>query len=154
MFDDYVYSCSTIVDIKKPDAAWQHETKEEFYVPADDTEKVRSYVIEYCKYYGDYKTSDNLSVYCDSSGNIITVIFENSNTDWIGGEFDAKSVEKSVEKYLKDNIRSEWKVKDYKISNECLVCDNGKIYLSVSVELIIMKNGTEANTLCALRVSK
>ena len=58
------------------------------------------------------------------------------------------------EKYLKDNIRSEWKVKDYKISNECLVCDNGKIYLSVSVELIIMKNGTEANTLCALRVSK
>ena len=51
MFDDYVYSCSTIVDIKKPDAAWQHETKEEFYVPSDDTEKVRSYAIKYWKYY-------------------------------------------------------------------------------------------------------
>ena len=153
MLDSYVYTCSTKLQVSKPDAAW-NETKEGFYVSNENGETVRSYTVEYRKYYNNYKTADYMSINCDPNGNILAFAFYDSNTDWSGGEFDGKSVEQCVEKYLKDSIKSEWSLKDYEFENECLVYVDGKIYLSLSVDLTLTKNGDEANTLCALRVSK
>ena len=156
MLDNYVYTCSTKLQVSKPDAAW-NETKEGFYVSAETGETVRSYTVEYRKYYNNYKTADYLSVNCDPNGNILAFAFYDSNTDWLGGEFDAKSVEQSVEKYLKDSIKSEWQIEDYKITNECLVYVDGKICLSADIELTLTKNGDKSNTIspvCALRISK
>ena len=153
ILDNYVYTCSTKVQVLKPNAAW-NETKEGFYVASEEGENVRSYTVEYRKYCGNYKTSDRLSVNCDSNGNILAFAFYDSNTDWSGVDFDGKYVEQSVEKYLDGSIRKEWRLKDYEIEDECLVYVDGKIYLSLSIDLTLTKNGDEANTSCALRVSK
>ena len=151
LFDDYIYSCSSSVAIVQSDAAW-NEVKSMFYLPQNETEKVRSYSIVYRKYSKNLKTEDEIVIQCNSNGDITMFGFYNCNANWEEVSFEDERVNRSVEKYLSDNMSTKYVLAGYEIKSRCLIYANAEILLSLTVESILVRDGEEITFLCELVV--
>lgn len=147
--DGYAYKCTTSVVVATPTASWK-ETKDTFYLPQNDTEKVVSYTFEFCKYWQGFETSDRVAIVCDANGNITDFYFNEYNVNWDTATFEDNLIQDAIEDYLKNNISREYKLLNYAIETQKLIYLDSKIQMMIAVELTLEKNNEEVVVLCSL----
>lgn len=93
-------------------------------------------------------TADLIRVNCDASGNIDGVAYYELGLDWGSVTVDSERVDDTVAAFLYDHATRH--VESYDISSQSLTYVDGKIQLSVTVEVYHSKDGSDTSSFKAL----
>lgn len=150
-YDDYTYSCSSLVHRFMEDGT-DSGSVPYFHIPADTSEQIGYYVLEYRKMVDGVRTTDSVVVVCDADGSITGVEYSDKDVDWTTAKFDQSLIEESVSEYLEEIISADRKFVSYNIEQQTLAYEDGKFVMGLTLTMQWLHNGTEYSSLCAVAV--
>lgn len=147
--DRYTQSCSTKVIVQNPDSAWA-ENKDHFYMPEAENETVESFILVFRLFDQGLRTSDNITVSCNASGDLQRIEYHNHGVDWSSQTIEAESIRKRAISFAAEAVSDEYVLKNVSVSTETLTVYDSKIMAIVECELTLEHNGSEIAVLCPL----
>lgn len=122
----YTKTCSTSIKVSGNNSSWV-ENKSEFYSNEKENEEIDKYRFEFVRYYGEYPTTDKISISFSLTTQTVLIKFDPKDFVSISEiSIDRDDMRSELDKYVAAELKSTCTISSLEITNEYLTIEKGK----------------------------